>query len=338
MLVPLVSTPNASTSRAVGTKRRKIGGWGRRALKCTLSRSSAWELTGDVSKENEGFRGLRRSWVVPLASANEVPWSSTRSNDEPGTTPATTHFGGTGVRTRGCAATARRVARDPVARKAAQIKVRSKFYAKNVEAAKFSKLALAEELATLGGCEPIYPLCKETLLTVAGALDKAGYRSAPAYIAELRLRHIELDFAISPALDRTFKKVNDAITRGLGPAKKAPEVKLSAIQHTVASSVVGAADAYVVSLHWLLRADETENLLLSETSLVLHGSRTDPGDVTLRVPTSKTDPRGNGASRRLTCICKLIAGNGRPNTRRLSHLCCSPSSLSVALAVRMGTE
>ena len=164
-------------------------------------------------------------------------------------------YGATGVRTRGCAATARRVARDPVARKAAQIKVRSKFYAKNVEAAKFSKLALAEELATLGGCEPIYPLCKETLLSVAGALDKAGYRSAPAYIAELRLRHIELDFAISPALDRTFKKLNVAITRGLGPAKKAFEVKRSAIQCTVASSVVGAADAYVVSLHWSLRAD-----------------------------------------------------------------------------------
>ena len=141
----------------------------------------------------------------------------TRSGEASGRTQATTHSGGTGVRARGCAATARRVARDPAARKAAQIKVRSKFYAKNVEAAKFSKLALAEELATLGGCEPIYPLCKETW-------------SAPAYIAELRLRHVELDFAISPALDRTFKKVNDAITRGLGPAKKAPEVKLSAIQ------------------------------------------------------------------------------------------------------------
>ena len=202
------------------------------------------------------------------------------------------------------------MARDPAARKAAQIKARSKFYAKNVEAAKFSKLALAEEFATLGGSEPIYPLCKETLLTVAGALDNAGFRSAPAYIAELRLRHVELDFAISPALDRTFKKVNDATTRGLGPAKKAPEVKLSAIQHSVDTSVVGAADAYVVSLHWLLRADETENLVLGMTSLVLHGSETDPGDVTLRVPTSKTDPRGNGASRRL--ICKLLAGVGDP--------------------------
>ena len=29
-----------------------------------------------------------------------------------------------------------------------------------------------------------------------------------------------------------------------------------------------------------------------------------PGDVTPRLPRSKTDPKGNGASRRLTCICK----------------------------------
>ena len=32
MLVPLVSTPNASTSRAVGTKRRKFGGWGAQSI------------------------------------------------------------------------------------------------------------------------------------------------------------------------------------------------------------------------------------------------------------------------------------------------------------------
>ena len=159
---------------------------------------------------------------------------------EPGTTPATTHSGATGVRTRGCAATARRVARDPVARKAAQIKVRSKFYAKKRRSGEvFKSWHSQKSLQRWGGCEPIHPLCKETLLTEAGALDKAGYRSAPAYIAELRLRHIEPDFAISQALDRTFKKVNDAITRGLGPAKKAPEVKLSAIQYTVDSSVVG---------------------------------------------------------------------------------------------------
>ena len=105
-------------------------------------------------------------------------------------------------------------------------------------------------LATLGGCEPIHHLSEVTLLTVPGALDSAGYRSASSYIAELRLRHVELDFAISPALDQAFKKVNDAVTRGLGPVKKAPEVKLSTIKHDTDTLTVGSADAHVISLHW----------------------------------------------------------------------------------------
>ena len=79
-----------------------------------------------------------------------------------------------GSRVRGCAETARWVARDPAARKAAQVKVRSKCYAKKVETMNSSKLALAEELATLSGCEPFYPRSEATLLTVAGALDSAG--------------------------------------------------------------------------------------------------------------------------------------------------------------------
>ena len=71
--------------------------------------------------------------------------------------------------------------------------------------------------------------------------------------------------------------------------------------------IVGAADAYVILLHWLLRADETEGLSLGMESLILHEEVSGPGDVTLRLPTSKTDQRGNGASRRLTCICMLPA-------------------------------
>ena len=222
------------------------------------------------------------------------------------------------LRVRGSAATARWVARDPTARKAAQVKVRSKFYAKNVETTKSSKLALAEELATLGGCEP-------TLLTVAGALDS---RSASSYIAELRLRHVELDFVISPALDWAFKKVNDAVTRGLGPVKKPPEVKLSTVEHDTDTLIVGSADASVISLHWLLRADETEGLSLGMTSLFLHEGM-------FRLPTSETDPKGNGASRRLTCICKLPFG-GRHFARSLPRLCTSPPGFSSVLVVWLG--
>ena len=53
---------------------------------------------------------------------------------------------------------------------------------------------------------PSITISEVTLLTAAGALDSAGYRWASSYIAELRLRHVELDFAISLALDRASRK------------------------------------------------------------------------------------------------------------------------------------
>ena len=68
-----------------------------------------------------------------------------------------------GSRVRGYAATARWIARDLAARKVAQVQVRSKLYTKNVETMKSSKLALAEELATLGDCELVYSLSEATL-------------------------------------------------------------------------------------------------------------------------------------------------------------------------------
>ena len=44
---------------------------------------------------------------------------------------------------------------------------------------------------TASGSEFFYPLGEETFLDVAGALKEASYRSADAYLGELRLGHIE---------------------------------------------------------------------------------------------------------------------------------------------------
>ena len=120
------------------------------------------------------------------------------------------------------------------------------------------------------------------------------------------------------------------MTRGVGPVKKALEVELSTIKHDRDTLIVGSADAYVISLHWLLREDDTEGLSLGMTSLFLHEGMSGPGDVVLRLPTSKTDPRGNGASGMLTSICKLPVevGDTLPQAcpvcavrRQVSRLC-----------------
>ena len=58
------------------------------------------------------------------------------------------------------------------------------------------------------------------------------------------------------------------------------------------------------------KRNEAEGLSVEMTSLFSHEGMSGPGDVTLRLPTSKTDQRGNGASRRLTCTCKLLVEAG----------------------------
>ena len=213
-------------SRAQGTKRRKVGG--SRTTR-TFSRGSIQEL--DPAAGGQRAPHPPQGWLVPLANfgpgqahagRDEASRPEANQAEEKALVAERAHLDKANLekdgavevptgepRARGCAATARSVALDPVARKLAQDKVRAKFYAKNVETVKSCKLALAEDLAHLGGVKVLYPLSEETLLIVAGALDSAGYRSASSYFSELRLRHIELDFAISPALERTFKKVND---------------------------------------------------------------------------------------------------------------------------------
>ena len=146
MLVPIVSTPGGRGSRATGFKREKLGDFGHSALKCTLSRSSMWELRGDVPRWNEESPGLHLSWVVSLAcpkNAPDRPFQGCKSSENVQKTAQITPESAReiGSRVRGYAATARWIAPDLAARKVAQVKVRSKFYAKNVETTKSFKIS-----------------------------------------------------------------------------------------------------------------------------------------------------------------------------------------------------
>ena len=106
------------------------------------------------------------------------------------------------------------------------------------------------------------------------------------------------------------------IPRGLGPADKAPEVFLDRVIFDAESSqalpILGAVDSLLVSIGWLLRSAETLFLRYSDEYVILHDPEATGavGDVTLRLPVSKTDCRGNGASRRLTCICTAASWAG----------------------------
>ena len=119
------------------------------------------------------------------------------------------------MRKRGAAAKALAIAVDSDALANAVIIIKSKYYAKNVVDVKVSKLKLAEHPAELVSGGPIYPLQEDILIQVAACLDAGELKSGTFYISELRLRHLELDHPVGPALSRCFKKINDGLSRGL---------------------------------------------------------------------------------------------------------------------------
>ena len=210
---------------------------------------------------------------------------------------------------RGSAATARAIAADPARLDVAVKSLTRDFFSTNGAAVKKSKRELAEELAKLAGFDPVYPLSVELVIAVGAALKAAGYRSAPSYIGELKLRHVEENYPVGPALARAIKLANDSSERGIGPVNKAPEVPLEAFDFTVQHDefILGAADSYVVAVNWLLREIELAAIEVSPRRLAfkLVG---ECEALTLFLPTSKTDQSGQGAARTLAHECQGSGG------------------------------
>eukprot|EP00972_Heterocapsa_arctica_P091721 13525826-Heterocapsa_arctica.AAC.1 len=72
-----------------------------------------------------------------------------------------------------------------------------------------------------------------------------------------------MDFAIGPALARYFQKLERGLSRGLGPAEKAPEMTWSDVQVDVSPpdiEIVGALRAWAMATAWLLREIELAGL------------------------------------------------------------------------------
>ena len=222
---------------------------------------------------------------------------------------------------RGSADVAREIAGDPDRLAAAVNQLRQDFFGSKVHTVKKSKRALAEELAILAGYRTIYPLSVELVTAVAAALKAGGFRSAASYLSELKLKHIEENFVIEPALGRLLKLATDSTERGIGPASKAAEAQLEEFDLETANDnvVIGGSDSYVVAVCWLLREIELANVKVDKECLrllVLSGRET----VTLNLPTSKTDTKGKGAARTLAHECD-IPGSRLPAGARTCPVC-----------------
>ena len=179
-------------------------------------------------------------------------------------------------------------------------------WAKTSGPAKRCRRRLAEDIAKRAAGEPVYPLRPCALEAVAGVLRAAGYRSGDKYLQELRLRHIENGHAWCDQLKRCMKMCCASMARGLGPRRKAAEVRLQYVCRRVAGAdgeeLLLAARSFLIAMFWLLREIELAGVKLHRSHVALEGDC-----ATLHLPMSKTDTGGLGRSRSLRCICHVAA-------------------------------
>ena len=150
---------------------------------------------------------------------------------------------------------------------------------------------------------PIFPLTEEVIVGVAAALKAAGMKSGDQYLNELKLWHVEQGFEQPGWMIRCMGLCKKALTRGRGPEKRAAELNPSDItderwawKPSDSTLYVRPALSFTWACIWMLREIELANMRWKHVS-VTEGSRT----LKILLPISKTDQRGIGTRRTLTC-------------------------------------
>lgn len=207
---------------------------------------------------------------------------------------------------RGSMEDAKAVLLDPARKAGAVAALERAFFANSSRLAQSRKRANVELLAKLAqGGGVLYPLQRATVVAVAAALKAAAFRSGDQYLGELCLGHVEAGFEIPAWLARTFDQSKMAVLRGMGPPKRAGELKL---QDVAVDARLGLGsgpdevwkpwDAYVVACAWLLREIELAGARVGHVTFDANMKT-----ATILLPVSKCDTGGTGVSRTRRCTC-----------------------------------
>ena len=180
------------------------------------------------------------------------------------------------------------------------------FCAESARRAKASKInTVVKLLGEANNSGKVWPLKEESLKNLAMALQGAGYKSGPSYLAEAKLLHVEKGHEWNLALDRCYKKCMISLKRNTGPRNQAPEVPKDKRRSHASSStrfstgVLFAREVFLFAMVWMLRAIELTALRLSDLDFSA-GSKV----ASLTWRTSKTDQAGEGTRRTIRCNCQ----------------------------------
>ena len=178
-----------------------------------------------------------------------------------------------------------------------------------------SRSATASRLKTMrvimGELAPTQPwaslkVSTQNLKAVGSVLKVAGYRAAPTYLHDLKVRHVENGHAWTDHLDLTFKRVKRALERDSGPRCKAPEVPEADLRRKPwprvrTTGVKLAHELFLFAMVWMLRAFELTYIQAQHLE-VDSANKT----VSLKWTKSKGDQKASGLRRTLGCRCASV--------------------------------
>ena len=140
------------------------------------------------------------------------------------------------------------------------------------------------------------------------ALRAAGYRrSATAYICEAFQLHRGKGFPTTDVLHMAIRDAKKAVTRAIGPPRRAPEVPLrwlAALREKGPRDESCGAwpndgyEVWVFGTRFILREQELACIFTQEIEMNHRLQQ-----VTLNLPVTKSNAMGRGARRTLGCIC-----------------------------------
>ena len=209
----------------------------------------------------------------------------------------------------GCLQEALRIAGSKHLRRAARRRFREGVYARSSLRGRRAKLKTVRRILRELRI-PFLPISAAALSELASVLCASGYRSAPSYFGLWKKEHVLARHSWTEELSATYADCVRSVTRGLGPAKRAPTTKAESFQPSdwplepvCRRGPILPGFMAGVGIAWLLRGGELA-ALLGEQATVDEAART----ATLSLSATKTDPAGTGCDRMLTCSCEHHAG------------------------------
>ena len=251
-----------------------------------------------MMEERTGFTGLRRSRATRTMSSRLCHLENARKD-----CPVRK----SGLKTDREAAL--KAIRDPWKRKMAIRELEKDFCANSSRKAKAARRNTVRRIAESAGFA-VTPLDADKVKCLAASLKSAGYKSAHVYLAEAKLMHVEAGKAWSDLRARVMRQRLMAVSRGVGPRAKAPEVPRDTIQGAqlpktwqAQRRLTDPIEIFILGMTWMLR--EVEIAALKKGDLLVNDTAK---RVTLVLHESKKDQEARGVRRVLQRLCQGDCG------------------------------